>query len=398
MPEVRRHPWNLLRALAAATVIVALLGTGLTSTSAADLQGQIDATRSAASSLQDQIAAESKRIATTTGGLNAAKARLGQIQTQLDHRVSELKSVQSSLLAARNHLVDLENRLQVASQALAANLVAKYEGQPPDVVTVVLDSRGFGDLLNEMSFMARIARQDAKVVGLTRVARAEVSRQADQLSVLEAKDRKLTDDILSKRNQAAALESALLDEQVRELRARSKANAKFESVNGHLKALEKRAAEQAARAAQQAQQAAATGNANVGGIAVNTGGMVQAPAGAPAAVSQVMAAGNAIATLPYIYGGGHASFHANGYDCSGSVSYALAAAGLVSSPMVSGGFESWGAPGPGKWITIYANPGHVWMDVAGWRFDTVALAEGGTRWAKGGGEFSGFVVRHPAGL
>jgi hypothetical protein len=66
--------------------------------------------------------------------------------------------------------------------------------------------------------------------------------------------------------------------------------------------------------------------------------------------------------------------------------------------MVSGDFESYGDPGPGRWITIYANAGHVWMDVAGWRFDTVALASGGTRWSQGGGEFSGFVVRHPPGL
>jgi len=126
--------------------------------------------------------------------------------------------------------------------------------------------------------------------------------------------------------------------------------------------------------------------------------MVQPPAGAPEAVRQVIAAGNAIATLPYIYGGGHGSFHAAGYDCSGSVSYALAAAGLVSSPLDSTAFESWGEPGPGRWITVYANAGHAWMEVAGWRFDTVALSEGGTRWARGGGEFSGFVVRHPPGL
>jgi cell wall-associated NlpC family hydrolase len=225
-----------------------------------------------------------------------------------------------------------------------------------------------------------------------------VAKQANQLAALEVKDRKLADEVLAKRNQAAALKSALLNEQVRELRTRSQTNTKYQAVNGHLKSLEKQAAEQAARAAEQATQGAATGNANVGGIAVNTGGMVQPPAGAPAAVGQVIAAGNAIATLPYIYGGGHASFHADGYDCSGSVSYALAAAGLVSSPMVSGDFEDWGAPGPGRWITIYANAGHVWMQVAGWRFDTVALAEDGTRWARGGGEFSGFVVRHPAGM
>jgi hypothetical protein len=114
----------------------------------------------------------------------------------------------------------------------------------------------------------------------------------------------------------------------------------------------------------------------------------------------VMAAGNAIATLPYIWGGGHASFQASGYDCSGSVSYALAAAGLLSSPLDSTGFESWGDPGPGKWITVYANAGHAFMIIDGWRFDTVALAEGGTRWSSDlSGEDTGeFVARHPPGL
>jgi peptidoglycan hydrolase CwlO-like protein len=375
-----------------------VLGSVLTATSAGDLQGQISATRSAADSLRAQIAADSQRIAHTTDGLNQARAQLSEVQSQLDQRVAKLRSVQTSLLTARDRLVDLENRLHLATTSLASNLVANYEGSPPSLVSVVLNSHGFGDLLNQMSFMARVARQDAQVVGLTRTARAQVSGQANTLASLEVKDRKLADDILAKRNQAAALQSALLNEQVREMRARAGTNAEYSAASGRLKALEKRAAQQAAQAAEAATRAAATGNANVGGIAVNTGGMVKPPPGAPNAVDQVIAAGNAIATLPYIYGGGHASFHADGYDCSGSVSYALAAAGLVSSPMVSGDFEDWGEAGPGKWITIYANAGHVWMDVAGWRFDTVALAEDGTRWAQGGGEFSDMVVRHPAGL
>jgi len=195
-----------------------------------------------------------------------------------------------------------------------------------------------------------------------------------------------------------ALRTALLHEQIAEQSRRANTATRYSAVKGHLGALQARLNTMEKRAAEAATRAAATGNANVSGIAVNTAGMVQPPAGAPEAVRQVIAAGNAIATLPYIYGGGHASFHADGYDCSGSVSYALAAAGLVSSPMVSGGFEDWGEAGPGRWITIYANAGHVWMDVAGWRFDTVALAESGTRWARGGGEFSDMVVRHPAGL
>ena len=380
-------PKRSLIILAIAATLLAII----TPASSGDLQSQIASTRSAAASLRSEIAADSARIASTSDGLQQARDRLATIQKQLNDRVNELRKVQSSLLTARARLLHLENRLHLATGALAANLVANYEGSQPNLTSVILSSHGFSNLLESVNFMARIARQNEQVVTLTRSARLAVARQASQLASLEKRDRTLADQVLSKRNDAAALESALAREQLHELAARSTTSARYKALQGHLESLEKQAAKQAA-------EAAATGNAGVAGIAVNTHGMVQPPAGAPAAVAQVIAAGNAIATLPYIYGGGHASFQANGYDCSGSVSYALAAAGLVSSPMVSGQFEDWGSPGPGKWITIYANAGHVWMTVAGWRFDTVALAESGTRWAQGGGEFSDMVVRHPTGL
>src|SRR5204862_7993233 len=133
-------------------------------------------------------------------------------------------------------------------------------------------------------------------------------------------------------------------------------------------------------------------------LPVDPGGIAQAPPGSPSAVKQVIAAGNAIAGLPYLYGGGHGSFHANAYDCSGSVSYALAAAGLLSAPLDSTAFESWGEAGAGKWITVYANAGHAFMVVAGWRFDTSALSGGGTRWTRAMRSTAGFVARHPAGF
>ena len=379
-------------AAAAALLVAALvLGTGLTATSAGDLQSQISAGKSAASSLRAQIAAETARIHTTTHGLADADQRLAALQSALAVREAELGRAQRELIQARDHLVDLENRLQSATQALAANLVANYEQGRPDLMSVIFEAHGFSDLLEQVSFLHRIGLQDADIVTATRAARAAVSRQAAWLAALEQRDRALAAQVLAQRNGVAALQAALLDEQISELRTRSGEAARLGSLNARVSHLE-------AKAAAQAAAAAASGNADVGGIAIDTGGMVQAPPGAPAAVREVIAAGNAIATLPYVYGGGHASFHADGYDCSGSVSYALAAAGLVTSPMVSGAFESWGDPGPGRWITVYANAGHVWMEVAGWRFDTVALAEGGTRWSRGGGEFSGFVVRHPPGL
>jgi cell wall-associated NlpC family hydrolase len=122
------------------------------------------------------------------------------------------------------------------------------------------------------------------------------------------------------------------------------------------------------------------------------------PASAPAAVRKVIAAGNRIAKTPYKWGGGHGKWNDSGYDCSGSVSYALHAAGLVKSPMVSGDFPSWGRPGIGKWISVYANGGHVYMYVAGLRFDTSARKASGSRWTVERRSNSGFEVTHPKGL
>lgn len=130
---------------------------------------------------------------------------------------------------------------------------------------------------------------------------------------------------------------------------------------------------------------------------VISSGEAMAPFDAPPIVADVIGAANQIARTPYRWGGGHGAWRDKGYDCSGSISFALAAAGLVDSPMTSGVFARWGAPGPGKWITIYANEGHAFMTVAGLRFDTSGL-KAGTRWQKASRSTAGFVMRHPPGL
>jgi peptidoglycan hydrolase-like protein with peptidoglycan-binding domain len=127
-------------------------------------------------------------------------------------------------------------------------------------------------------------------------------------------------------------------------------------------------------------------------------GLATAPANAPDAVKQIIAAGNAIANKPYIYGGGHGKWDDKGYDCSGSVSYALHAAGLLDAPLPSGDFTSWGEKGPGQWVTIYANGGHMYMVVAGLRFDTSGRQQDGTRWHDSSRSSSGYTVVHPPGL
>jgi cell wall-associated NlpC family hydrolase len=130
-------------------------------------------------------------------------------------------------------------------------------------------------------------------------------------------------------------------------------------------------------------------------------GLAVAPIGAPAAVQAVIAAGNQIARLPYRYGGGHMTYEDTAYDCSGSISYVFAAAHLLERTVVSGDLEHWGQPGPGKWITVFANAGHTFMYVAELRFDTVALAETGSRWSDRPADepdLKTFSVRHPPGL
>ena len=127
-------------------------------------------------------------------------------------------------------------------------------------------------------------------------------------------------------------------------------------------------------------------------------GVAVPPLEAPEAVKQIIEAGNVIARSPYKWGGGHGKWLDTGYDCSGSVSFALAAAGLLDGPLASGPLMSWGEPGRGEWVTIYSNPGHVFMEVAGIRFDTSGRQITGSRWQNEMRSTSGFVARHPAGL
>jgi peptidoglycan hydrolase-like protein with peptidoglycan-binding domain len=120
--------------------------------------------------------------------------------------------------------------------------------------------------------------------------------------------------------------------------------------------------------------------------------------GMPIRVRRLIAAANRIAHKPYKYGGGHGQWNDTGYDCSGSVSYALHGAGLLGRSLTSSGFQSWGAPGRGRWVTIYANPGHVYMVVNGRRFDTTGRDESGSRWQWRKRSSAGYTVRHPPGL
>jgi peptidoglycan hydrolase-like protein with peptidoglycan-binding domain len=126
-------------------------------------------------------------------------------------------------------------------------------------------------------------------------------------------------------------------------------------------------------------------------------GTAAAPANAPAEVKRVIASGNEIAKLPYKWGGGHAQWRDTGYDCSGSLTYAFRTT-FRRGRFPTFGYSGWGAPGPGRWITTYASSGHVYMVVAGLRFDSSGLRIAGSRWTTQARSSSGFVPRHPVGF
>jgi hypothetical protein len=141
-----------------------------------------------------------------------------------------------------------------------------------------------------------------------------------------------------------------------------------------------------------------------GSVAKIRNGVAYAPAYAPLAVQKAIWAGNQIRKKPYIWGGGHGAFISSGYDCSGAVSFVLHAAGLLKTPFDSSEFMNWGLRGMGRWITVYTNPGHAFIEIAGARFDTSAEADPhpapgtGPHWRPLFVHPSGFMARHSAGL
>ena len=163
-------------------------------------------------------------------------------------------------------------------------------------------------------------------------------------------------------------------------------------IRGELNQMQ--AVERSARQSQKLRLTPVSGGESIGG-----NGTIPIPTNVPEVIRKVIAGANEIADFPYVYGGGHASFVDNAYDCSGSVSYALAAGGLLSAPETSGQLESWGAPGPGKYITVLANAGHTYMYVDGILYDTAGRSGVYTsRWQVQPTNNEGYVVRHWPGL
>jgi cell wall-associated NlpC family hydrolase len=350
--------------------------------------GQSDLQHSA-SQLRGDLAAQDARIAATRGGLAAAQRQLASLTARVQAREARLADAQNRLVSARIHLSSLQRREAAAQRTLAANLRAQYEGGQPQLVDVVLTSTRFADLWQSLALFKRLARNNANILGTTRDARRAVAVQAKDLQRLWGRYDVLARAAIADRGRADSLRQALLVRERTQLAHRSGTAARLAVVRGRIARLQRAQAATARRLA-----SVRTATTQAPAVAPSGGG--GGGGGGGDAVARVVAAANQIASTPYVWGGGHGGA-SGGYDCSGSVSYALIAGGLLSSPLDSTGFESWGEPGPGRRITVYANAGHAFMIVDGRRFDTSALSGGGTRWTSAGRSTAGFVARHPPG-
>jgi len=345
--------------------------------------------RSAAARLKAAVAQEEARIANTREGLADAERRLAVLDARARKRRQQLQDTQHKLVATRVRLTRLERKQATAEKSLAENLRHSYMDGQPSFTTVVLNADGFTDLIERFEFLRRISRRNASVLADTRDARIKVKGMTNDLKELRTTYSVLARDADADRNRADAIRTALLNREQDQLRRRDGTAAKLATVRGRIAAIERRQAAAARRAAM-----AASAASQAPAISGNTGA---GSGGGGDVVARVVAAANQIASTPYVWGGGHGGA-SGGYDCSGSISYALAAGGLLSGALDSSGFMGWGEAGPGRRITVYANPGHAFMVVDGRRYDTSALSGGGTRWTSQMRSTAGFVARHPPGL
>jgi cell wall-associated NlpC family hydrolase len=376
-------------------VLLLLAGTALAGILLADNPAgsqTIAGQQARAESLRAAVRAESRRIAATADGIAEAEGRLQVLDARVAKRQQQARDAQDRLITARVRLTRLERNADAYSKTLASNLVAAYKTPAPDLLGVAVEAKGFDDLLSQLRFLKDVSTRNATILRDTRRARKAVQGQAAALAKLRLRLIQLAKQANDDRDEANVLRNALLRKQAAQLRRRSGAQSQLSSVRARIASLER---QQAADALRNSGSQGATDQAPPAPAAPAPG--APTPQGNDA-VAKVVAAANEIATTPYVWGGGHGGSASGGYDCSGSLSYALAAAGLVNGSLTSGGFMSWGEPGPGSRITVYANAGHAFMIVDGRRYDTSALRGGGTRWSSAMRGTAGFVARHPPGL
>ena len=364
-------------------------------------QGKLSHVRESQSALADTIAEQNRAIDSMIGEVSDLRQQQQAVEAELSAKQDELDKATVELEKDRRHLARVRARLRRALAVLRDRLVAIYESGSPDMVNVVLDSADWSEVSTRADYLNQIQQYDDSVA--TRVkrlrdqARAAVKRMtAERLQIKDARDAIAVKEreVAAARQEAEERFSELKAAQAARREAMESLESREEALSSNLAAIsEQIASTTGAPAPVTGTPAPLTPGESASYISES---QASVPSEAPPAIAAAIEAANSIATTPYIWGGGHGSFESSGYDCSGAVSFALNGGGFLSSPLDSTGLETWGEPGPGKWITVYANAEHAWMIIAGLAFDTVGGP--GPRWHSSPVDSpEGFVARHPPG-
>jgi len=362
-------------------------------------QGKLSKVRKSQSALATTIAEQNRAIDSMLGEVSRLRQEQQALEAELTKKQDELDAATAKLEAERRHLEVVRERLQRALELLRERLVSIYEAGSPDVVSVLLEAETWSQASVRAEYLSRVQDYDDSVADRVKGLRDEAQAAVDRMAAIQAQLKEARDEIAAKEKEAAdaSAEAAARFAQLKEAQAQRQAD---------LETLESREAALSDNLATISEQLASSGSpAPTGAPAPLTPGQsaeyisesqASVPSSAPPAIQAAIEAANSIATTPYIWGGGHGSFSSSGYDCSGAVSFALNGGGFLSSPLDSTGLETWGDPGPGQWITVYANSGHAWMIIAGLAFDTVGGP--GPRWHPSPVDSpEGFIARHPPG-
>jgi peptidoglycan hydrolase CwlO-like protein len=406
-PSLTGNPRRLCLCAALVLTIVCAMAAGGSSAPAEtlqekydDTQGKLSDLRESETSLTDTIAEQNRAIDSMIGEVSALRQEQAQIEAELAAKQDELEAATKELEADKRHLAEVRARLQRALDVLRDRLVAIYESGSPDMLNVVLESASWSEVSARADYLSQIQDYDdsvaARVKGLRDEARAAVERMtAVRLRIKDARDAiAVKEREVAEARQSAEVRFAELKE------AQAARQSALEELESRSSALSNDLASISEQMASTGAPVPATAPAPLTpGQSADFISESQAsiPAAAPSQVQAAIEAANAIATTPYIWGGGHGSFESSGYDCSGAVSYALHGGGFLESPLDSTGLSTWGEAGPGQWITVYGNSGHAWMTIAGLAFDTSGGA--GPRWhPEMVSSPEEFIARHPPGF
>jgi septal ring factor EnvC (AmiA/AmiB activator) len=363
---------------------------------------KLEGVRANQSSLAATIAEQNAAIDSMIGEVSALRQKRVTVAAELAEKQAQLKRATEALEAEEDHLEEVREQLQRALGVLRGRLIAIYESGSPDIVNAILESEDWSQMTAQTEYLNRIQSYDDSVVERVKTLRDEVTNAVERLTAHRDEVEEARDSVAAlEREVAAATEEAearfaeLKSAQHERREAMEALESRGEALSSNLASISNQIASEAGTTGAPMAEVPAPLNPGESAQVLNES-EASAPAAAPQAVKDAIAAANSIAMTPYIWGGGHGSFESSGYDCSGAVSFALHGGGFLESPLDSTGLETWGEAGAGHWITVYANAEHAWMVIAGIAFDTVGGP--GPRWHDPWVDSpEGFIVRHPAG-